>query len=317
MKEYGGYIELDRYSLPMLHEGAEALNCGRNALAYLLKAKNIKKLLIPYFLCDSVPNLCKRENIEYGFYHIGLDFSPVDLELNNDEWLYVVNFYGQLTRLQIIELKQKYKRVIVDNAQAYFDMPVDETDTLYTCRKFFGVADGAFLYTDCKLENELPVDESFERMHFLLGRFERTASEFYGEYVSNNHLFADEPVKKMSKLTDNLLHAIDYKLVKERRTANFIIYENSLKELNELKLNVPEGAFAYPLLIKNGAEIRKKLQAEKIYIPTLWPFVFDVCAENDIEYHMAEDILPLPCDQRYSFEDINYIIGELVRCMKK
>lgn len=27
-------------------------------------------------------------------------------------------------------------------------MPVENVDTLYICRKFFGVADGAFLYTD-------------------------------------------------------------------------------------------------------------------------------------------------------------------------
>ncbi len=42
MREIGGYIELDTYRLPMLHEGAIALNCGRNALAYLLRARRIK-----------------------------------------------------------------------------------------------------------------------------------------------------------------------------------------------------------------------------------------------------------------------------------
>ena len=42
MKEYGGYIELDTYRLPMLHEGSIALNCGRNCLAYLIIAKRIK-----------------------------------------------------------------------------------------------------------------------------------------------------------------------------------------------------------------------------------------------------------------------------------
>ncbi len=42
MKEYGGYIELDTYRLPMLHEGAVSLNCGRNCLAYLIEAKKIK-----------------------------------------------------------------------------------------------------------------------------------------------------------------------------------------------------------------------------------------------------------------------------------
>ena len=35
MKEIGGYIEFDTYHLPMLHDEAIALNCGRNDLAYL------------------------------------------------------------------------------------------------------------------------------------------------------------------------------------------------------------------------------------------------------------------------------------------
>lgn len=44
MKEYGGYIELECCHGKMLHEEAIALNCGRNALAYLCEAKRVKKL---------------------------------------------------------------------------------------------------------------------------------------------------------------------------------------------------------------------------------------------------------------------------------
>lgn len=60
MKEYGGYIELEKFRMKMLHEDALALNCGRGALEYLCEAKKIKKLYLPYFLCCSVVNLCKK-----------------------------------------------------------------------------------------------------------------------------------------------------------------------------------------------------------------------------------------------------------------
>ena len=46
MKEIGGYIELDTYTGKMLHSDGIKLNCGRNALEYIIKAKNIKKLWI-------------------------------------------------------------------------------------------------------------------------------------------------------------------------------------------------------------------------------------------------------------------------------
>jgi hypothetical protein len=312
VKEYGGYIELDTYRQPMLHDGALALNCGRNCLAYLIKARRIRKIKVPFFMCDSVFDVCKRYGAELSFYHVGVQFKPIEVSLANDEWLYVVNYYGQLTTEYLTELKDKYDRVIVDNAQAYFDKPVTNTDTLYTCRKYFGVADGAFLYTDAESEEEFSVDESFERMHFLLGRFERIASEFYSEYAANNHLFASEPIKRMSKLTDNLLHGIDYGFVKERRTANFRLYHEKLKSTNQLDLREVEGAFAYPLLIENGVEIRRALQQKKIYIPTLWPNVLEETSETSVEYKMSQNILPLPCDQRYAKEDIASILLEVM-----
>ena len=276
MKEYGGYIEFENYHGNMLHDRAISLNCGRNALAYLCEAKKIKKLYLPYFLCSSVPNLCDKIGVEYGYYHINEKFEPIfNKALGENEWLYIVNFYGQLDNDYLTALKRKYGRVIVDNAQSYFQMPVEGMDTLYTCRKYFGVADGAFLYTDTWLECELPKDESFERMHFLLGRFERSANEFYSEYVANNKLFATESVKRMSRLTENLLRGIDYASVAKRRQENFEFLNAEFWNINELKLKSVYGAFMYPLLIQNGAAVRKELQKEKIYIPTLWPNVLE------------------------------------------
>ena len=50
MKEIGGYLELDKYNKLMRFDAGYKLNCGRNALAYLLIKKNIKKILMPKFL---------------------------------------------------------------------------------------------------------------------------------------------------------------------------------------------------------------------------------------------------------------------------
>ena len=44
MKEYGGYIELDRYTGSEYYSDLVSLNCGRSCLRYLIEAKNIKKI---------------------------------------------------------------------------------------------------------------------------------------------------------------------------------------------------------------------------------------------------------------------------------
>ena len=311
MREIGGYIELDTYSFPMLHENAIALNCGRNCLAYLFISRGIKKLRIPYFICNSIVNVCEREGVEKRFYHIGLDFKPSeDLMLEEDEWLYLVNFYGQLNNKEIKYYVDKYYRVIVDQANGYFEKPLHGVDTFYTCRKWFGVADGAFLYTDKLLLDSFGMDESYKRMRFILGRYERTASEFYDEYNENNRFFINEPIKRMSKLTRNLLHGIEYDKVEMIRRQNFQYLHERLGEYNKLKL-IP-ATFMYPLMIENGSIIRRKLQADRIYIPTLWPTVFDITTSDMIEYQMAENILPLPVDQRYGYKDMDHIIAKIL-----
>ncbi|MBR6665861.1 MAG: hypothetical protein IKL22_09145 [Lachnospiraceae bacterium] len=320
MKEIGGFIELDTYMLPMLHEDAIKLNSARNCLLFLIRIRKIKKILLPKFLCDSVMEVCKKENVEIRYYSINYEFIPQNIALSEDEWFYFVNYYGQISNEFITKLKEKYDRIIVDNVQAFYQKPVSNVDTIYTCRKFFGVPDGAFLYANIddmgiNYLNSISQDVSNIRMSHLLGRFEGTANQYYSEYVKAEHDYKDMPLRKMSKLTYNLLHGIDYLDIKERRKRNYEIIHREFSGINKLDLLIPEGAFMYPLYIVNGYEIREKLQKRKIYIPTLWPDVFEICTKDEVEYEYANNILPLPVDQRYNENDMNYIINEVSKCI--
>lgn len=296
----------------LFHEQAVALNCGRRALSYLIQIKKIKRLWFPKFICSSVLKPCQKEGVDVCFYPIGADFRPVDAAVPDDDWIYIVNYYGQVTNDEIRKISNMHPKIIVDNAQAYFQSPITGIDTIYTCRKYFGVPDGSFLYTEEDRSRDFQKDESYDHMTFLLGRFERTASEFYNGYSENNRRFNDEPIKRMSKLTANILRGIDYDFVRNRRSENFSYLHDRLKQVNQLRLTVPDGAFMYPLWIENGETVRKSLQADKIYIPTLWPDVFDICLPEELEYRMARDILPLPCDQRYGKEEMQYVAQEIL-----
>lgn len=315
LKEIGGFIELDTYKLPMLHADAIPLNCGRNALAYVIRARKIQKIRVPYFICDSVIQACQREGVAISYYHIDRNLKPAEFSLAEDEWMYLVNYYGQLSNEEIKEYKEKFERVIVDQAQSYFQMPIEKTDTLYSCRKYFGVADGAFLYTDVILNEKILTDESYDRMRFLLGRYERNASEFYEEYKINNHFFNNEPIKQMSKLTNNLLHGIDYDYSCDIRKSNFAYLHCRLGTKNLINIK-RTGTFMYPFMVENGPLVRQKLINKKIYIPLLWPSVFELSDMDSVEYKLANNILPLPCDQRYGEKDMETLLKEIARCMR-
>lgn len=312
MKEIGGYIELDKNEGNELYSNALALNCGRNAFAYLIEAKKYKKVYLPHFLCDSVVEVCIKKNVNYEFYTIDKNFMPcINKDISKNEVVYLVNYYGQLSEQQIIKINKEYNNIILDNAQAFFQKPIEGIDVLYTCRKYFGVPDGAYLFTDKKLNRKFDIDVSNHRMCHILGRFEGKASDYYKESVKSNKNFKNEPIKYMSNLTHNLLRSLDYDKICKKRTDNFKYLHEKLEKMNELKLSIVNGAFMYPLLINNGSKIRGFLQKQKIYVPILWPEVLEKCEKNSLEYYFADNILPLPCDQRYSTDDMEYIIEEI------
>ena len=311
MKEIGGYIQLEESSGKMLYEDGVKLNSGRNALAYLLEARNIKKIMMPKFMCDSCDNFIKNYNVKKRTYNINSQFQPIDIELQENEWLYIVNYYGQLSDDYIKKMKGKYKRIILDYSQAYFQRPILGIDTIYSCRKYFGVPDGAILYTNCRINRKLKTDISYNRILPILGRFEKNAEIFYEQYKQGERNFNDYPLMEMSKLTINLLRTIDYAKVKDIRMQNYLFLMQNLAEFNELNPIVTKGLFMYPLYVDNGEVVRKKLQKNKIYVPCLWPNVVDDCNDNTIEGKMARNIVPLPIDQRYNLKDMEYIVCKI------
>ena len=57
-------------------------------------------------------------------------------------------------------------------------------------------------------------------------------------------------------------------------------------------------------------KVKKELAEKEIYVATLWPNVLGI--ENNLEKDFAENILPLPCDQRYGIEEMAKICNELL-----
>ena len=316
MKEIGGFLELELNHGLEFHGQGIALNSGRNCLRYLIRARKIKKIWLPKLLCSAISDTCLEENVEISYYSVGDNLRPVLTEIRNrEDWIYLINFYGQYSCDEISSYAKEYKNLIVDNVQAFYTKPIEGLDTIYTCRKFFGVPDGGYLYTGCTLSEILKKDESYDRLTFLAGRLERSANEFYSAYRENEQRIDGLPLRKMSVVTQNILRGINYEHIKKVREQNFRYLHEHLGSINQLELRLPDGPYMYPLLVKDRAEIRKRLQEKKIYVPTLWPNVLESLAHEETEYALAKNILPLPCDQRYDLNDMQYLVKEVYKCL--
>lgn len=306
----GGYHELELRKGEHYHKTALRLNTARNCFEYVLRVRKYTKVYVPYYTCEVMLEPLHKCNVDYEFYHINQQLEPdQDFNLQPTEAFLYTNYYGLKQRC-VERLAQQYgKQLIVDNAQAFFAVPLDGIDTFYSARKFFGVADGAYLYIDKLLDEELELDQSYDRMIHLLKRADVGAEAGYADFRRNDDSLIGQPIKRMSKITEKILCSIDYESIKSVRRENFIFLQQQLQDTNNLQISLPGDAIPmfYPYLAQD-ISLRKILIDNRIYVPTFWPNIEEWCADDDYEVKLMKLLLLLPISQYYRIDDISNIV---------
>ena len=309
-KAIGGYFGLELSLHPELHAEAMALNSGRFCFEYLLRCRKYKKVYIPYYTCDSVIEPVIKLGIDYEFYHIDKSYRIVDnISLAEDEALLYTNYWGlQNGYCEILAAKYE-KQLILDYTQAFFSKPIAGIETFYSCRKYFGVPDGGYLYTDAVADFEIKQDESYLRLNSLVKRIDISPEAGYKDFHNVETSFLDMPIRRMSKLTKRLMQSIDYERAAQQRIDNY----NTLRAaIGGRELKYGEVPMIFPYESVEGQQLRQHLIANKIFVAKYWSNVEEWTEEDTVERWMANHILPLPIDQRYDKEDMNKII-QLIR----
>jgi len=235
MNPIGGYFKLELRKGEHYHKDAVCLNTARNCFEYILHARGYKKVYMPYYTCEVMLEPLTKYHVEFEYYHINEEFEPADnIQLNDNEAFLYTNYYG-LKQNCVERLASLYgNKLIVDNAQAFYAKPIDGIDTFYSARKFFGVADGAYLYTDCKLDVEFEQDQSYDRMSHLLKRADVGAEFGFHDFRVNDDSLIGNPIRRMSNLTEKILCSIDYGYCRKKRIENYKYLDEHLKATNRI-----------------------------------------------------------------------------------
>ena len=323
MQAIGGYFELADYeqgkNFP--HQNGILLNTGRNALEYILRCiGEVKRVYLPYYTCDAVLQPLKKLYIPYSFYHINANFEMVeDIQPKEGEYIIANNFFG-VKDAYIKLLAEKYgAHLIVDCAQAFFAKPIIGIKSFYSTRKYVGVADGGVAYgVDGK--NTLLYDEDDSSLHdsHLRIRKEQGAEAGFRDYQQNETKLDNQPIRMMCRNTRDIQWHIDYDKVIAKRRENFACLHEALKEKNVLPL--PElDSFAcpmvYPFVAGSDINLRKELIDNKVFVAKYWPNVHQLNC-YDLEYDLANRVVPLPCDQRYGEKEMNFILNVINSILK-
>lgn len=315
MNPIGGYFELELRKEEEYHKDAIRLNSGRNAFEYILRAREYKKVYVPYYTCDVLLETINNLKLDYEFYHINEKLEPlIDFKrIGKDEAFLFTNYFG-INGKKVKELSKSTPNLIIDNSQAFFENPIAGIDTFYSPRKFFGIPDGAYLFTDKKLNETIGQDISFERFSHLLKRLDLEAEAAYSDFKRNDDLLKGQEIKEMSKLTKSLLCNIDYEYSKKKRLENFLILHKQLSKYNKLNLKLDVGfvPMVYPFLTDRD-NLKQYLIRNKIYVATYWPNILEWCKADTVEYNLVNNLIPLPIDQRYGIEEMKKITELILR----
>ena len=315
MNNIGGYFELEiKKRKKYFHSNSIKLNLARNALLYLLEANDYKKIFIPFFTCDAVLEPIKACKIDFERYYVNSSLEPIfEFSKLSSSDVFIYNNYFGLKDEYILGILPKLSNIIVDNSQAFYSKSYEFFDSFYSPRKFFGVSDGAYLYSKILLNKELENDHSYSRMSHLLMRSDNKIEDGYIDFIQIEKSLSALPLRKMSKLTETILSSIDYEFSKKRRIQNFNELHKQIGKLNKFKFSISKTSvpYSYPFL-SNKAGLREELIKKKIFTPLLWKNVLQLCSKDTIEYEMTEKLVHIPIDHRYSSNQIINIIKPLI-----
>ena len=316
--EIGSFIELQFRKGLEWYKGDKnvaRLNTGRSAIWHAFRVTGCKAIWIPYYQCDSIRDKFHTHNVEVKYYHIDKQWNPIDLQPADNEAVLLVNYYGIMSHERMLALTHPYNHAIIDNCQAFFCQPVEGALNVYSCRKFVGVADGAYVVgKDAHLYmDEYPQGYSSDTASFLLLRIEYGCEgKGYQARTVNEERIDHEPVMRMSKLTRTILDGADYEECRKMRRENFAYLHERLGAMNLInpltyydEETIP---MVYPLVVEDD-EVIKRLYAAKHFQGRWWGYVPQENPVGSFEHWIASNIIPLTIDQRYDQKEMDFLVS--------
>jgi len=314
MGSIGGYIGLETADGNPLPDGTIALDLGRHALETILLARGHKRLLAPRYTCDVLAPAIQRAGVEPVLYDLDDHLDPVlppGKPAPGDALLYV-NYFG-LKQATMERLATTVPHLIADNVQAFYAPVPQGADAFTSCRKFFGVSDGAYLHCEAAQGMAFgPVDATGRWAHLLTAATEGTEAGF-PLYQEHERRLAEAPVRAMSHRTARVMAGLDHARFMATRQRNRDHLHAALRDRNRLPID--PGAAGVPMVypfLSGDRGLRERLLAARIYTARYWPGLLAPLSPSDGARRFANDVVYLPVDQRYDTEQMDRILSVII-----
>jgi len=327
------------------------LSNGRTAIKYILSniinKKQLSKCWLPSYLCETIIQPFRELNLNYEFYNLKenlqLDVNYLSRRIEKNDLVFTMNYFNLLHNNKVVEFLRKLKDndviIIDDLTHSFLNNHIFSSKisdySIISLRKWFAIPDGGIAISNSDLfDKNLIVKESFYDFVRLRLKYAILKSYYLNKIINKKDSFrkihneAEELANltirfnAMSNISKTILNAVDFNNIISRRRMNFECLLSSFENLDEIEIlsnNLKEGIcpIGFPIIATKRDALREYLINSNIYCPIHWLFPEEIPKKFDYSYSLSKKIITIPCDQRYSKEDMEIIARKVKEFYKK
>ena len=321
------------------------LSTGRAAIKFILsnimKKRQINKCWLPSYLCETIIQPFRELNLDYEFYNIKenlqLDIEYLSEKVEKNDLILTIYYFGFPPNEDIIIFLKKLKDngiiILEDLTHSFLTkdiyLYIIGNYSVISLRKWFGIPDGGVAISNDNLfERKLIIKEPFNGFVNLRLKFAILKNFYLNETINKKESFREIYEKAedlanstidlniMSNISKAILNLVDFNDIFYTRRKNYNYLLSCIKNINKINPLYPilpdeVCPLGFPIIATKRDALREYLTNNNIYCPVHWPLPEGIPKKFFYPYHLSNNILTIPCDQRYSIKDMEIIVRKL------
>ena len=316
---------------------------GRDAMKAAARIIGGRRVLLPALCCESMILPFSANGYDVGFYRMNTDLTgdeeDVRAKLTDGTVLLYMRYFGirPFTDEFLLSLRESGRGIILVEDRTH-DVIIPRGEEGFTpdavlasLRKWAALPEGGMLRTEmgsCTAGADARFgDARRAAMEMKVRYLETWEPELKKEFLDMLHgaeRLLDESGEPcgMSAEYEALLRCIDFTALLEKRRANVARLRERLAaldgtELRFLSAQPEESTLYFPVYIEKRGDVQRAMAQRGVYCPVIWPEPEAARGVCEVSRYVTGHMLALPCDQRYTPEDMDFIADTLIEALEK
>lgn len=312
-----------------------ARNAIEELVFYLYHMRGIENFLMPQYICETVVDAFTRAGVKVCEYRINqeleIDICQIEQKIQKKTCIFIPHYFGipitDELRDKIADWKSRGIVIIEDITMSLLSKEKNKVGygdyIVGSIRKWLPIPDGGFVcvadgqaYVERKkagsgaYANLYTIVQMMKREYVLGGEKDKTLKSNYRNYYRDaiDVLFSDYTIREISKLSYNYILNCKYEDILRQRTLNYDYLYNNLRnqKVSCLTKRAKDYCpFMMMIISENRDKLLKYLIRHDIYCNIHWNLER---ATGEVEKFLSHHMLSIPCDQRYTVQDMERIV---------